>query len=80
MKRVLIYPICFISTCAIAKTTFYYETGGQCPAGTGLFLNPNATSCSEAVTKVTTPTASGRSFAGFWVGSTQVIDSNGNIL
>ena len=80
MKKVLIYPICFISTCAIAKTTFYYETGGQCPVNTGLFLNPHATSCSEAVTKVTTPTASGRSFAGFYVGSTQVIDSNGNIL
>ena len=80
MKKVLIYPICFISTCAIAKTTFYYETGGQCPVNTGLFLNPNATSCSEAVTKVTTPTVSGWSFAGYWAGNTQVIDSNGNIL
>jgi len=81
MKRVLIYPICFISTCAIAKTTFYYETGGQCPAGTCLFLNPNATSCTQAISKITPPQSSqSGGFLGYWANGTKVIDKDGNIL
>ena len=81
MKRVLIYPICFVSTCAIASTTFYYETGGQCPAGTGLFLNPNATSCTQAISKITPPQSSqSGGFLGYWANGTKVIDKDGNIL
>ena len=66
-----------MSVGAVASTTFYYDTTGQC--STGLFLNPNATSCSQAVTKIVPPTVSGRSFKGYWANGTQVIDSSGNI-
>lgn len=77
MKNFLIYPLCLMPIGAYAATTFYYDTTGICD---GLFLNPNATLCSQAVTRVTTPTRASKSFVGYYAGNTKVIDSNGNIL
>lgn len=77
MKNFYLYPICLIPMGAFAATTFYYDRGGVCD---GLFLNPNATLCSQAVTRVSTPTISRNTFAGYWAGDTKVIDAGGNIL
>lgn len=78
MKKFLICPICLMATGAIAQTTFYYDTSGVCSSG--LFLDPNATSCSQAITKITPPAASGKNFSGYYANGTQVIDKSGNIL
>lgn len=77
MKRFLIYPLCLMPIGAWAATTFYYDAAGVCD---GLFLNPNATMCSQAVTRVTTPTRASKSFAGYYIGNTRVIDNSGNVL
>ena len=78
MKKIFIYPLFLLTGAAVASTTFYYDSTGQC---SGLFLNPNATSCSQAVTKIVPPTTSQRqTFNGYWAGNTKVIDQNGNIL
>ena len=78
MKKIFIYPLFLLTGAAVASTTFYYDSTGRC---SGLFLNPNATSCSQAVTKIVPPTTSQRqTFNGYWAGNTKVIDQNGNIL
>ncbi len=77
MKRFLVYPLCLMPIGAWAATTFYYDVAGVCD---GLFLNPNASLCTEAVSVVTVPTRASKTFGGYYIGDTKVIDNNGNIL
>ena len=78
MKKLsLISVLAVVVGTANAATTFSYETTGKCD---GLFINPKAKTCAEAVTRVTTPSSSGKNFAGYYAGGRKVIDKNGHVL
>ena len=78
MRRYVVLSIVALSvTQTWASTTFYYETTGLCD---GLFINPHAKACSEAISKITPPSSASKNFAGYYVGGVPVIDKNGYIL